>query len=66
MHDRLFLSLRFLGTKVYAVGAMPHWGGWGGSPAIARSPDRPPLIKVNIEFSGDRYYNAIKCRIAFV
>ncbi|MEG4571499.1 hypothetical protein QUA56_02040 [Microcoleus sp. N3A4] len=45
---------------------MPHWGGWGGSPAIARSPDRPPLIKVNIEFSGDRYYNAIKCRIAFV
>ncbi|MEG4518610.1 MULTISPECIES: hypothetical protein [unclassified Microcoleus] len=27
---------------------------------------RPPLIKVSIGFEGDRYYNAIKRRIASV
>ncbi|MEG4959705.1 MULTISPECIES: hypothetical protein [unclassified Microcoleus] len=30
------------------------------------SPHRPPLIKVNIGSGGDRYYNAIKRRIASV
>ncbi|WP_333028905.1 hypothetical protein [Microcoleus sp. SVA1_A4] len=33
---------------------------------IPRRIPRPPLIKVSIEFAGDRYYNAIERRIASV